>query len=131
MSVLIPSQEQLVYRSCVEEEYYNLLNWFSWVEQRAWDRVNAYFANERPSRIFLVTADTLSPSYAITHKESSSSECEVLLEASVAIPNTLDTNALVQHKIERAYASFGFEEVKASQGSENIPFYTTSILQVQ
>ena len=55
MSVLIPSQEQLVYRSCVEEEYYNLLNWFSWVEQRAWDRVNAYFANERPSRIFLVT----------------------------------------------------------------------------
>lgn len=112
MSVLVPSQEPLTYRGCQELEYYHLLNWFAWVEILAWEMVNTYFGDNRPSKIFIVTGQTLTTGYAIAHKESCSAECQVLLAANVGLPQALDARALAQYNIQRAYASLGFEEVK-------------------
>ena len=115
MSVLVPCQKPLLYRACTEEQRYHLLNWFGWIEMLVWERVHAYYRHDRPSKIFLVTGQTLSPGYAIAHKESSSTECQVLLSANAAIPTLLDTKALTQYGIERAQATLGFEEVKSEE----------------
>lgn len=113
MSVLIPCQESLIYRSCNEGEYFNLLDWFAWVELLVWEKVNSYFADNRPNSIFLVTGQTLSSGYAITHKESGSAECEVFLETDIGIPNILNAKSLAQYTIQRAHATLGFEEVQS------------------
>jgi hypothetical protein len=123
MSILIPAQEPLYHRSCDEEQYYHLLTWFAHVELLAWEWVNTFFADDRPKRIFLVTGQTMSPAYSIAHKESGLTECEILLEANVGIPNILDGKALVQYKVERAYANLGFEEETLKSGTDKYTIF--------
>jgi hypothetical protein len=111
MSVLVPGQSPFTTRTCTGQEFYNLVDWFAYIELMAWSRVRAYFDSMPPS-IFLVYGQTLSPGYAITHKETASSECCVLLSASADILKKLKVEAVGEYKVEHAKAAYGFDEVK-------------------
>jgi hypothetical protein len=121
MSVLIPDQKQLYKNECKEEEYYEILNFFACVEVLAWERVNTYFPHDRPQKIFLVTGQTLSPSYAIAHKENTSEKCEIILEASANIPGLVESDVHFLKYIHSAHASMGFDDVKPPSEVEADP----------
>ena len=124
MSVLVPCQKPLVHRACMEQEQYNLLDWFSHAELLAWENVNAYNEpSERPSKIFLVIGQTLTSSYAIAHKEHNSTECEVLLSSKIAIPNLIDAKGLAQYNVEKAHATLGFEEIKTEESEKKYSIF--------
>ena len=119
LSVLIPSQDALDERNCIEEQYYKLLDWFKRVEVLAWEKVNKYYgANNRPNSIFLVMGQTLSPSYAIAHTSSSSAECEVILEAKAGLPDALEAETFATYKFEKAFAAFGFQQQTQNSGDK-------------
>jgi hypothetical protein len=106
--VLVPGQEDLEYRGCVERQKAYLLTWFANVEERAWRYVNAMFQDTRPDKIFLTVGQTLTNEYAIFHQEASASQCEVVLEPSVGIPPMFHINALLGYQFHRVTASIGF-----------------------
>jgi len=123
-SVLVPAQRKLTHQGCFEDERRKLLDWFAKVELRAWEMVYAYHGDQsRPSKIFLVTAQTLTPGYAITHKQSGSTECEILISANIPLPAKAEANAFLGYKIETAHASHGFDEVKAEQSGEEYAIF--------
>lgn len=109
MSILVPGQDNLVHRACVDAEYYDLLDWFSAVEMKAWVAANSYFAANRPKRLFLVTGQTLTSEYSITHKEGLANECEIHLEANAGVPIVAEANLLLGYNVKRVSASIGFE----------------------
>jgi len=112
-----------VRQACREQNYYDLLDWFACVEMLAWVKVNAYFEDNRPDRIFLVTGQALTAGYAISHKGSMATDCEVVLSASADIPTAVKASALAQYNIERAYAAMGFEEVKSREDGKEYAIF--------
>lgn len=71
--------------------------------------VNSYFTSGRPEKIFLVTGQTLTSEYAISHKEQMMSECEVYLEVSAGVPVIAEANILLGYTLKKASAAMGFE----------------------
>jgi hypothetical protein len=109
VSILVPSQDELLHRACLDAEYYDLLDWFSAVEMKAWVAVNSYFAANRPKKLFLVTGQTLTSEYSITHKQALQNECEIHLEANAGVPVVAEANMLLGYNVKRVSASVGFE----------------------
>jgi hypothetical protein len=107
--MLIPGQGPLTYRTCREEQKRNLIAWFTAVEILAWEWIYATFPDERPDKIFLVTGQTLTDEFDITHQEKAHSKCEVILETTHDI--SLDAQEMegLGYKFDRASAFFGFE----------------------
>jgi hypothetical protein len=107
--VLVPAQEPLTQRGCFEREFYHLYRWFCQVEPLAWELANFLYRDNKPDKIFLVTEQTLTASYAITHKQLESDVCEIRLSANVPLPSQAEASALLQYKAESAQAGAGFE----------------------
>lgn len=121
MSILVPGNDALRRRACVEQSVFDLLEWFATVEIFAWEAVNSYYSANRPNEIFFVLSQILTPEYAIGHKENSSSECEVVVEGLAQIPTILDTKALASYDIRRVRVSAGFEQVvRKSESDEKL-----------
>jgi hypothetical protein len=119
LSALIPFQEKFKVRSCITQEYFQMLEWFEAVEFLAWEKVNKYWpGNRRPQRIFCVTGQTLSSTYAIAHSASSSAECLVTLEAKGGFPDVADAEIIANYKIDKAHATYGFQKKKEDLGDE-------------
>lgn len=79
------------------------------MEALAWEWVNATCQINRPSRIFLVTGQTLTDEFDITHKEENHSGCELSLEPNVGVPQLADLDAVFGYRFNKASAFSGFE----------------------
>jgi hypothetical protein len=108
MSVLIPGDDPLRRRVCLDKQNWHLLHWFSTVESLAWEAVEARL-DRRPDRIFLVMGQTLTTEYAITHQEYDYSGCEASVELKVTAPPVVGTNIFLGHGFQHASAAMGFE----------------------
>jgi len=111
VSILVPGEEPLQLREATEQRFYHLLDWFAAVEMHAWRRIDCYFSNLKPKSIFIVTGQTLSMEYSISHKEYGSTASEVIVETSTEIPPIVDASILASYGCKRVVASTGFEEV--------------------
>lgn len=116
-SVLVPGQEDLLRRHCQGMYKQQLRIWFKQVEFKAWKLVKALYSTA-PSSIFLVTGQTLTPEYAISHFEEGERSCEVVLEGTVGVPSILETKCMVGYSFERATVSAGFDVVKKKKGDD-------------
>jgi hypothetical protein len=108
MSVLVPGEGDIIRRACLGQRAQELETWFACVEANAWAYVNAS-CETRPTKIFLVTGQTLTTHYAICHQESGTFTCEVHVEADVEVPSVLNANVLVGHTWGNVSASTGFQ----------------------
>ena len=107
LSVLIPGEKPLTRQTCLDQQKEKLITWFSAVEVLAWEWVNATYPKARPDTIFLVTGQTLTDEYDITHQEKAHSRCEVLLERD---PNIESPEIeVLGYKFHTATGFFGFE----------------------
>jgi hypothetical protein len=111
MSVLVLGDDPVTWRRCEGHYQFDLKDWFACVEMMAWSRASAYNRNERPQELFLVTGQYLASSYAISHKQYGSSECEVVLEAVASVPGDASVSALAGCRVAKAQASIGFESI--------------------
>jgi hypothetical protein len=128
MSVLIPSQRPLLHRACLDREEWYLLEWFSVNEIRAWEAVNTAYRTNRPEKIFLVTGQTLTSEYAISHQEHSSNGCEILVEGGAEISSLVDARLFMGYDYQRVYASCGFEIMaRNSSANDDEPRYSVYI----
>jgi hypothetical protein len=107
--VLVPGQEALRYRACQERQKFNLLGWFAVNERVAWVAVNAIVPNSRPESIFLVTGQTLTTEYSITHQSEERSGCDIFLSANAEVPSIIQANAHLGYGYQKVTASSGFE----------------------
>ena len=119
MSVLIPSQDPLLHRACVDQQKWYLLEWFATNESCAWEVVNAMYPTNRPEKIFLVTGQTLTSEYDISHQEHTATGCEIAVEASAEILPLINARIFMGNACEKASACFGFEVV-ARRSSEEV-----------
>jgi hypothetical protein len=109
MSVLLLGADPITHRRCEGDDLFDLLDWFAMVEMHAWTRVDSYF--KRPNEIFLVTGQHLTSTYAISHKQYGSSDCEVVLDCSNSLPSSANASVLAQARVTKVHASMGFEAV--------------------
>jgi hypothetical protein len=86
-----------------------LVHWFRKVEARVWEFVTAYYGHQRPKRIFLVTGQTMTPEYWISHQEKRSTGCEVSIGGEVGIPNIVEGHTYWGYDIGRVRDFRGFE----------------------
>ena len=108
MSILIPGRDPLLRRASIDHQDWLLVEWFSTVEALAWIAVEVRFASSRPDRIFLVTGQTLTLEYAITHQEQEYSACEASVETTAGVPSVVEANVFLGHSLHNASASVGF-----------------------
>jgi hypothetical protein len=123
LSVLVPGQDDLLRRHCQGTYKQELRTWFKLDEYRARKWVKALY-DTPPSSIFLVTGQTLTSEYAISHLEEGNSTCEVMVEAKVGVPSIIDTKCLVGYSFERATISAGFDVVKTKKDDEHGELYS-------
>ena len=123
LSIMIPGQDNLCHRACFARYKRELLRWFAMVETRAWKYVNTYFRHQLPSNIFLVTGQTLTDEFSITYQENESTDCKIILEPYLGIPQTVNAKPILGYNIEKASASIGFEVV-LKKGQESCPLYS-------
>jgi hypothetical protein len=83
--VLVPGQENLERLACVPSHELGLLMWFKEVEVEAWEYIQKLHPL-RPQEIFLVTGQTLTKEYSISHFENASEKCVVDIGANVQMP---------------------------------------------
>ena len=121
MSALLPGQDALKRRACLGTHSVELLDWFLQVETEAWGWVKSHFPQNRPKKIFLVTGQTLTNEFSISHLENSSESCEITVAADVAIPSVVEGGIFVGRDSERIVASRGFQNVvpKAPQNEDS------------
>jgi len=86
-----------------------LERWFRDIEARVWGYVTAYYGNLRPKRIFLVTGQTLTTEYWISHQETASVGCEVSIRGGIGVPNVIEGHIYWGEDIGNVRASLGFE----------------------
>jgi hypothetical protein len=125
MSVLVPGQGPLLYRGCIEHAKARLICWFASVEVRAWEWVNAVYPGSRPNKIFLVVGQTLTPEFSIAHQEAHASDCEVVIEPSVGIPEIMDAHAIFGYDFQKVSASSGFRHFSTSDSTLHSVFMET------
>jgi len=75
MSVLVPSQDQLMQRSVKVEKRFELLDWFLASESQAWEMVGIYYLSISPNTLFLVVRQVLTNEFHISHKSHGSVPC--------------------------------------------------------
>lgn len=109
ISVLVHGDDGLVQRACRRGMRWQLLRWFISVEARVWEFVTAHYGCHRPNKIFLVTGQTLTTEYWISHQEHLSMGCEVSIEGETGITNIIDGKTYWGNGLRRVRASFGFE----------------------
>jgi hypothetical protein len=109
LSVLIPGNDDFVQRACRWQMRWYLLRWFRKVEARVWEFVTAHYGRRRPQKIFLVTGQTLTNEYWISHQEQRSVGCEVFIGGEAGIPNIIEGHTYWGYGIGRVRASRGFE----------------------
>jgi hypothetical protein len=117
LSVLVPGQGALTRRVCYEEHKANLIHWFSAMEILAWEWVNLTYPDDRPEKIFLVTGQTLTDEFYITHQHKGHSRCEVIVQGNGDVCQNV-TNGL-GYTYDSATAFFGFEVSRRSQGPDD------------
>lgn len=115
VSVLIPGEEPLLYRACLETEKLKLLDWFATVEMRLWEAVNAYYQDCRPEKICLITGQTLTDEYAINHVDQAVLSCEFSVEICSQIPSVLDCQCILGYSAGKVVAR-GFPIVRLRSG---------------
>ena len=122
MSLLVPGDDDLVRRACRRRMRWELLRWFRSVEVLVWEFVTAHYGRRRPSKIFLVTGQTLTTEYWISHQEHQSMGCEVYIEGEVGIPDIVEGQTYWGYGLGRVRASLGFEVSagKANDGEERL-----------
>jgi hypothetical protein len=98
-----------VVRTCRRNIKWLLAYWFIRVEARVWEFVTAHYGRLRPKRIFLVTGQTMTSEYSISHQEQRSVDCEVYIEGEAGIPSLIEGRAYWGYEIGRVSASRGFE----------------------
>ena len=111
MSALVPGQDDLVYRACLEEHLEYLRIWFASIQTRAWKWANTFGAS-RPNKIFLITGQTLSNEFAIAHIQEDDSEIEIILEPKAGVAQAVEINPSIGYHVSRAKASAGFCEYR-------------------
>jgi hypothetical protein len=104
MSVLVPGQDDLVHRACFGAEELGLLRWFKEVEVEVWEYIQG-LPVPRPPEIFLVTGQTLTKEYKISHFENASEKCVVEVGANVQVPTLVDGNIYLGRQFERVRVS--------------------------
>lgn len=109
MSALVPGQDDLKHRACLGTRYFELKTWFSNVEIDAWEWVKKNFSQNRPKEIFLVTGQTLTTEFSISHFENASAGCEIHVAADVAVPPVVEAGILVGRNFETVTAGVGFQ----------------------
>jgi hypothetical protein len=109
ISVIVPGADGLVQRTCRRTPRWDLLRWFRKVEALAWEIVTAHYGRRRTKKIFLVTGQTLTSEYWISHQERHSMGCEVSIEGGAGIPRIVEGQAYWGYGLGRVKASFGFE----------------------
>ena len=109
ISVLIPGDHDFIQRECRRHLRWYLVRWFRKVEARVWEFVTAYYGRQRPKRVFLVTGQTLTQEYSISHQQRHSTGCEVYLGGGFGIPNIIEGHTYWGYEIGRVQASLGFE----------------------
>ena len=107
MSVLVPGQDDLLRRACFAQHSLNLVDWFKAVEVEAWDYVQRRFP--RPKEIFLVTGQTLTREYTISHVENLQEKCVVQVGADVGVPAMVDAGVFLGRGFEKVTPSTGFQ----------------------
>src|SRR5215471_12834886 len=117
---MVPGDGPLRFRGALDDQNFNLINWFAVNEAAAWTVVNSYYAHERPSKIFLVVGQTMTTEYSITHQHEQSSGCAIILSGKVDIPSVLGGNTLFGWGIEKAIASTGFETSMKGAGHHSV-----------
>lgn len=125
MSVLIPGQDPLQHRACLNRYDWDLLQWFGDIEAAAWEAVTARCGARRPDKIFLVKGQTLSSEYWICHQERNERFCEATVETSTSLPSALEGGVLLGTGFHRVTASTGFEiSPPIPTGAPNPPLYS-------
>ena len=119
-SVMVPGDDPLRFRGALDDQNFNLINWFAVNEAAAWTAVNTYYGHERPSRIFLVIGQTMTTEYAITHQQEQSSGCAIILSGKADIPSFVGANALFGWGYEKVRASTGFETSMKGTGHHSV-----------
>jgi hypothetical protein len=109
ISVIVPGADGLVERTCRRMPRWELLRWFRRVEALAWEIVTAHYGRRRPKKIFLVTDQTLTSEYWISHQEHHSMGGEVSIEWGAGIPNIVEGQTYWGYGLGRVQASLGFE----------------------
>ena len=109
--MLIPDPKSLYKIECKADQYYDLRNWFACVEDLAWETVNTFLAEDRPEKIFLLTGETLSPSYATAHTESTSQKIEMIVGAGATVPGPVKNGVQFLDQFHMAPAC-GFEDIR-------------------
>lgn len=125
---MIPGQGPLLHRACIDQHEWYLLEWFATNEARAWEVVNATYPTNRPEKIFLVTGQTLTSEYAISHQERVHEGCQVSVEAVAEIPSVTNTKVFLGHGYQKVSASFGFEVVER-KSEQSPPCYSVYLEQ--
>jgi hypothetical protein len=97
---------------------WSLVRWFRQAEASVWEFVTAYYGRDRPKKIFLVTGQTLTTDYSISHQECTSVGCEVSLGGGVGIPNIIEGRTYWGYEIGKVRASLGFE-ISARRSEES------------
>jgi hypothetical protein len=133
MSVLIPGQGPLLHRACVDQQEWYLLEWFATNEVRAWEAVNAMpYGTKRPEKIFLVTGQTLTSEYNISHQEHTCTGCEIAVEASAEILSLANAKLFMGSACQKVSACFGFEVAARKSGAEDAaPCYSVYLEQYE
>lgn len=108
-SVLVPGQGPLTQRACLAQNWWDLLAWFSKIEARVWVAVNAYLGEDRPDSIFLITGQTLTGEYSISHQETLATSCKIHVEGHVDLQSMIKARTFYGYDLEKVKASSGFE----------------------
>lgn len=115
LSVIVPGQDKLKRRRCFGEYEQELMTWFRIVEAEVWDWVNAIYKGDgRPKEIFLVTGQTLTTEYSISHIDQRSQSCDVFLEGGADVPTLAGGGLFIGEGL-------GIKEVAATSGFVSPP----------
>ena len=130
---MVPGQDDLKHRVCLGPRYHELLAWFWTVEVEAWDWVYANFASsDRPARIFLVTGQTLTTEYAISHLETTSESCQISVDVGTEVPSLLEAGIVLGYGLTKVTASAGFQKVVAKgAGEHDLPLYSVFLKTIE
>jgi hypothetical protein len=123
MSILVPQQDPLAHRACIEHTRARLLYWFAKIELQAWEWVNAIYRHEhRPDKIFLVTGQTLTKQFAIAHHETGGAACGLVVTSKVGVTSILKAEMRLGYHLQNVTASTGFKFSPPSDTGDPVLF---------
>jgi hypothetical protein len=105
----------------------SLLMWFKEVEVEVWECIQGLRAPQ-PQEIFLVTGQTLTKEYAISHFENASEKCVVEVAPNVQVPTLVDGSIYLGRQFEKVRISplGGFQRTVPPDN----PFYHSIFIEV-